>query len=78
MRAMKILLLAVVALLAWWGIGRLGLWLHEKNAGGSFDGYAPQSNGGGRRDPAPQYPTWVVVLSVVLSVLAFVLGFLRG
>lgn len=30
---MKILLLAVVALLAWWGIGRLGLWLHKKNAG---------------------------------------------
>ena len=75
---MKILLLAALALLAWWGIGRLGLWLHEKNAGGSFGGGSSQLNAVGHRDPAPQYPTWVIVLSVVISILAFVLGVLRG
>lgn len=34
---MKILLLAALALLAWWAIDRLGLWLHKKNDDGLHD-----------------------------------------
>lgn len=126
---MKIFLLSVLALLAYWAIGRLGLWLHRKNAddflGCFFDceerqklrqnisallgpmwfvqsedslirkmqelSLSPEeklaivgeyrsikNHGAGGRDPAPRYPTWVIVASAVVSILVLILGFVRG